>query len=304
MEGGEPVHLFGQIGFLAGGAHPLLGFHQKYGRFRVLARADVSAGYFKKLPETIGLLYVVGLESFLSTIQFSRAQKNFSVKRAESRVAVGRSERIKKRNGALRISFAKFGVGKKHRGSSVVGRKLVGTAKILKSGIQRSGGLYELSCAKITSRGHIEMLQTFGLLPENGVARRIFGIEHGHTFVTCEGFNALPLLLTDLGCDSKLFNRFGGAVLLLQQSGVTHEAVGRLRVRAKKTHKNGRSFGAVSGFDQAVELNAVILRSEGWFIQPGMNVSEGLQRFLMVGRVFENRLILGDGLAKLILFEV
>ena len=148
------------------------------------------------------------------------------------------------------------------------------------------------------------MLQAFGLLSEDGVARRIFRIEHGHTLVTRERFNALSLLLTGLGGDSKLFNRFGGAVLFLQQSGVTHEAVGRLRMRAKKTHKNGRSFGAVSGFDQAVELNAVILRSEGWFIQPGMNVSEGLQRFLMVGRVFENRLILGDGLAKLILFEV
>lgn len=148
------------------------------------------------------------------------------------------------------------------------------------------------------------MLQAFGLLPENGVARRIFRIEHGHTLVTRERFNALSLLLTGLGGDSKLFNRFGGAVLLLQQSGVTHEAVGRLRMRAKKTHKNGRSFGAVSGFDQAVELNAVILRSEGRLVQPGINVSEGLQRFLMVGRVFENRLILGDGLAKLILFEV
>src|SRR5580704_3652565 len=249
MEGGEPVHLFGQIGFLAGGAHPLLGFHQKYGRFRVLARADVSAGYFKKLPETIGLLYVVGLESFLSTIQFSRAQKNFSVKRAESRVAVGRSERIKKRNGALRISFAKFGVGKKHRGSSVVGRKLVGTAKILKRGIQRSGGLYELSCAKIASRGHIEMLQAFGLFTKDGVPRRTFRIEHSHAFVACQRFNALPVLLTGLRCDSKLFNRFGGAVLFLQQSGVTHETVGWLRMQAKKTHKNGRSFGAVACFD-------------------------------------------------------
>src|ERR1700732_4798665 len=112
MEGGEPVHLFGQIGFLARGAHPLLGFHQKYGRFRFLSIADVSSGYFKKLPETIGLLYVVGLEGFLSAIQFSRAQKSFAVEREERRVVVGRSERIKKRNGALRVSFAELGFGK------------------------------------------------------------------------------------------------------------------------------------------------------------------------------------------------
>src|ERR1700722_640072 len=246
MQGGKPVHLFAQIGFLAGRAHPFLGLHQKDGRFPVLASADVSSGYFKKLSETIGLLYVVGLEGFLSAIEFSRAQKSFAVEREESRICVGGSERIEKRNGALWIPFAKLGFGKKHRGSSIVGRKLVSTAKIFKCGIQRSGGLYKLSGAKITSRGHIEMLQAFGLLPENGVTRRIFGIEHGHTFVACERFNALPLLLTGLGGDSKLFNRFRWAVLLLQQSGVAHEAVGRLRMEAKKTHKNGGSFGAVA----------------------------------------------------------
>src|ERR1700733_11372119 len=123
MEGGKPVHLFAQIGFLAGRAHPLLGFHQKDGCFRVLTGADVSSGYFKKLSETIGLLDVVGLEGFLSAIEFSRAQKSFTVEREESCVGVGGSEGIEKRNGPLGISFAKLGFGKEHRGSSIVGRK-------------------------------------------------------------------------------------------------------------------------------------------------------------------------------------
>ena len=51
-------------------------------------------------------------------------------------------------------------------------------------------------------------------------------------------------------------------------------------------------------------MNAVILRGEGRLVQSGINVREGLKRFLMVRSIFEDRLILGDGLAKLILFQV
>ncbi len=93
------------------------------------------------------------------------------------------------------------------------------------------------------------MLQALGLFAKNRMARRILWVEHGHAFITSQRFDPLPLLLKEFGGQSKLLDRFRRAVLLLEQSAITHQAVGRLREGTKKPHKNSRSFSAVTRLD-------------------------------------------------------
>src|SRR5580704_2237838 len=113
MKRGKPIHLLGQVSFLAAGAHPFFGLHQEDGRFRILPGAYVSPGHFEQFSKTIGLLLVVRLKSFARAIQLSGAQKRFAVKSQESGVVGGGGKRPKKNYGAFRVSSTEFSFGKK-----------------------------------------------------------------------------------------------------------------------------------------------------------------------------------------------
>src|SRR5208282_3637885 len=83
-----------------------------------------------------------------------------------------------------------------------------------------------------------------------------------------------------------------------------YQPVGRLRKRAKEAAEDRRGLRGVSCFKETVKLDAVILRRQRRLVQAGVDIGERLQRFLMGRYLVEDGLILGDGLAKLVLLEV
>ena len=131
----------------------------------------------------------------------------------------------------------------------------------------------------------------------------IFGIEERDAFIARERFDITGLLLVELRGCAELFDGFAGAVLLLQELAVLHQAIGRLGEGAQETREDGGGFGSVSRFHQAIELRAVILGGECGFAEARVDIGERLDRFLIGGNFVEHRLIFDSGFAKFILLE-
>ena len=147
------------------------------------------------------------------------------------------------------------------------------------------------------------MAEAFGEFAEDHVAAGIFGVEERDAFVASERFDIAGLLLVELRGRAELFDGFAGAVLLLQELAVLHQAIGRLGKGAQETREDGGGFGSVTRFHQAIELRAVILGGKRGFAEAGVDVGERLDRFLIGGNFVEHRLIFDGGFAKLILLE-
>ena len=60
------------------------------------------------------------------------------------------------------------------------------------------------------------------------MAAGIFGIEERDAFIAGESFDIAGLLLVELRGSAELLDGFAGAVLLLQELAVLHQAIGRL----------------------------------------------------------------------------
>lgn len=147
------------------------------------------------------------------------------------------------------------------------------------------------------------MTGAVGQLAQHHVARRVLGVEQGDAFVAGQRFHFAVFLLKEPCGDAVLLDGFHRPILFLENHRIAHQAVGRLRERTEKTRENRGSLEAVTCFDQAVELDAVILRGESGLVQARVDVSECLQGFLMRGRLVENRLVFGHGFAELVFFE-
>lgn len=175
--------------------------------------------------------------------------------------------------------------------------------EILDGFVKSAGCLGELACAQIAASGEIAMAEAFGEFTEDHMAAGIFGIEQSDAFIARERFDIAGLLLVKLRGSAELFDGFAGAILLLQELAVLHQAVGRLGERAQETREDGGGFGSVARFDEAVKLRTVILGGERGFAEACVDIGERLDRFLIGGNFVEHRLIFDGGFAKLILLE-
>ena len=75
------------------------------------------------------------------------------------------------------------------------------------------------------------------------MTRGIFRVEQRHAFVAGERLDFALLLLEEIsGGGAELLDGLAGAILLLQEHGVTHQAIGRLGKGAKKAREDGGGF--------------------------------------------------------------
>ena len=147
------------------------------------------------------------------------------------------------------------------------------------------------------------MPQFFREFAQHDVPRRAFRIEQRHAFIARQRFHAALLLQEKLRGRAELLDRFRGVILLLQERGVTHQAVGRLRVGTQKPAENGGGLGRVAQVEQAVELDAEIRGGPLRLVQPGVDVGEPLDSFAVRWGLFEDSLVFRDGLAELVFFD-
>ena len=72
---------------------------------------------------------------------------------------------------------------------------------------------------------------------------------------------------------------------------------------SQKPQEYGRSFRAVAAFDQAVELNSIILRGKCRLAQPCIDIRQRLQRFGIGRRLVQYSLILRYRFAEFIFLQ-
>ena len=75
-------------------------------------------------------------------------------------------------------------------------------------------------------------------------------------------------------------------VLLLQQVGVTHEPIRRLRERAQETRKDGPSLGRIAHIKKTVKLHSVVLCGERRLVEASVDVGKACSASWFEGASF------------------
>ena len=287
----------GELGFAAGAAHPVFRLDEKSGGLVVEAGAEIGGGEFEEFAEAIGLLLEVSLEDVAGAVEPAGAQQGLTEEREERSVVIFRREGIEQSDGAFGVALAEFRFGEEESAAAIFGRELVGVAEIFEGFVEAADGLGELAGAKIAARGEVGVAELLGKLGERDVTSGIFRVEHSETFVTGERFDFALLLEVETGGGAELFDGLAGAVELLEEHAVAHQAIGRLGEGAEKAREDGGGFGGVAGVDEPVKLHAVVLGGLGGFVEACIDVGERLKRLLMGRHLFDDGLIFGNSLA-------
>ncbi len=146
--------------------------------------------------------------------------------------------------------------------------------------------------------------QPLGHLAQGHVARGVFRVEAGQSFAAGQGLILFLLLQEQFAGRGELFDGFRGAVVLLEQRAVAHQAFRGLGEGAEKTGEDGHGLGRVSGFQEPIKLCGVILGGSRGLVQAGVEIGQRLQGLLMGGHLGDHRLIFLGGLAEPALFQV